>query len=94
MHRDIRDPILNRRLSEHEHAPEIFGTQQHTVAVDIWSMGYLIKQAMESEWRALGQEQSDFLDLSLAQIEKFKAQYERRIQPMPVQKKIKRRKRR
>jgi serine/threonine protein kinase len=51
-----------RQLSQREHAPEIFKNDKHTVAVDIWSVGYLIKTSGR-KWRDLGQEQSDFLDL-------------------------------
>jgi Protein kinase domain len=50
------------QLSQEEHAPEIFGNSNHTVAVDIWSVGYLIKSS-NCKWCDLGKEQSDFLNL-------------------------------
>jgi serine/threonine protein kinase len=54
-----------RLLSQSEHAPEIFENNSHTVAVDIWSMGYLIVTCgndLTAEWFDLGKECSIFLE--------------------------------
>ena len=49
-------------MSKEEHAPKIFVRDIHTVAVDIWSVGYIIKKS-GLKWCALGKEQSDYLKL-------------------------------
>jgi Protein kinase domain len=54
-----------RLLSQSEHAPEIFESSSHTVAVDIWSMGHLIVtcgKELTWKWFDLGKERSKFLE--------------------------------
>jgi len=54
-----------RHLSKKEHAPEIFNTTSHTVAVDIWSIGHLILTSGDKvygSWYDIGSERTEFLN--------------------------------
>jgi len=61
----VESPALagtGKHLSKEEHAPEIFNNTSHTVAVDIWSIGHLIRTSgNEASWKDSGGVRTEFL---------------------------------
>ncbi|KAF1333221.1 hypothetical protein FI667_g2797, partial [Globisporangium splendens] len=60
-----QDAPSGRHLSREEHAPEIHNDDQHTTAVDMWSVGRLIQTSgttVYEDWYDLGRERSAFME--------------------------------
>ncbi|KAF1316992.1 Crinkler, partial [Globisporangium splendens] len=59
-----QDAPSGRHLSQEEHAPEIHSDDQHTTAVDMWSVGYLIETSgvrVYESWYDLYGERTEFV---------------------------------